>query len=112
MSGDTHIERNVRRAFHMNGFADYLWFLPARWSLIFARCVELLYEKVLHVRIQVCVTPGNALVVSNNHERHTGQGKAFHVETSGMQMRLIPHARFPMWQMHVIGEQRFPRSSM
>ena len=57
------------------------------------RGIERFRIQILHVRIAVCESPGNSIVVSDNHERRARQCKPFHIPTRRREMNQVPDTR-------------------
>src|SRR6185312_14620013 len=69
---DDNVKAYGGLAFYVDGLMLPLWRLPAAGSFVLALLVEVFYEQVLHVRVEVGKSPGNALVVSHDDIRHAG----------------------------------------
>ncbi len=104
MTRNSYVESLVQASLYMDNFMNYFSFLEALWRFIFAGRVEVLNHQVLHVRIQIRVSPGDPLVVSNGDEGQARQAESLDVKTAGVQMDLIPRTGKLVWKMHVIGE--------
>src|SRR6185437_8908569 len=83
---DRYIKRNVRLALYVNHLVVDLWFLPAVGRLVFAGDVEVFDKQILHVRIEIGKSPGDALVVADSNKGHAREREAFYVEVAGMEL--------------------------
>ena len=112
VAGDGDVQDHVPSVLHVNDFGAVFGLEPTVRSLVFAVLVEILDVQILHGRLDVGEAPGNALVVTDDDERHSGQRHADYIVTTAAQMRLIPKVRHLVAKVHVIREQRLPGNRM
>src|SRR5438093_1026384 len=90
MPRERHIDPDVGPSFHMNHLATVLWGLPSLWRQVLAVRIGGLDVDVFRRWTNVGEAPCDALVVSNDHVRHTRQGDAVCVEVAAVKMSFIP----------------------
>ena len=64
--------------------------------------VELLDVQILDVEPQVGDAPGDAPVVSHHNARRARQGDPGDVQAGRLEMRHVPDARQPVFQVHIV----------
>jgi len=99
-------------AFDVNHLNAMLRLQPPGGCLILSLRIEILYVNISDGRAHVGEAPRDALVVSDDHIRQSGQRYSRYVECPGAQMRFVPQVRHLMRKMHVICEQRFSGHSV
>src|SRR6202158_5379675 len=62
--------------------------------------------QVLHIGAIVGESPGDAIVVANDHERGARQSEAFDVPARGGDVDFVPDGREHQLQVRIVGEQR------
>ena len=100
--GEDHIERDVRLALHMDHFLTMFRSFPPLRSLILPRGIEGLDVGVFHRRTDIGASPGDALVVPDDHIGQTRQGHPGDIEVPGAQMGFIPQVGHLVTKMHVV----------
>ena len=109
-------DRSVPRAAHIQG---HVWLvldvnhlkamfdpLQAIGRLVVIRVVEILDVNVFHRRPKIGEAPGNSLVMTHNHVRHSGKSHPGHVKAARAKVGFVPKAGHLMAEMHVIRQQR------
>ena len=79
---------------------------PSVRRLVLSVGVESLDVNVFDRRADIGEAPGDALVVSDDHVGHAGQGDAGDVEVAATQVRLVPKVGHLVAEVHVVREQR------
>ena len=109
VAGDHHLLEHVGRALDVDDLAQPPGRLePALGAeSIGRRGVELLDDQVLAVGEGIGESPGDALVVADDHERHPGHGHAGRLEVlPGPDVRRVPDRGHPRDQVRIVAEDR------
>src|SRR5579875_1222904 len=107
-----NIQRDLLPAFHLDGFLAMLGLLPALRRKILASVVELLDVEVFDIGAEIGKAPGDALIMTDDHVRHAGQGDAGNVEVAGSEVGLVPDIGKGEGQVHIVRQQRLAGSGM
>ena len=84
---DQHIQRHWLLVLDLDGLLHCLQISPLALEFILCRVVRIIQPldvEILHIWSQVGDPPGDAAVVTDDDQRHTGEGEADTVETSTM----------------------------
>src|SRR4029077_17998186 len=94
----------VGATFDVDYFVIDLCFGPCTEDAVFVRGggIETFDVQILYIRSVVREAPGDAVIVSDDYERRTGQGKSLYVPTWGGGMDLVPDWRKPEFQVGVV----------
>ncbi len=103
-----HVVGYVLAAAHVDYLAiDGEGFPASICNLEVAFSVERFDVEVLYVGVEGGESPGNMIVVSGDHERHSRQCDAGSVKAGRTQVRHVPDIRHSQAEVHVVGEQGF-----
>ena len=96
------IERYIGLVLNVNDLRAMFRLRPSFGSFVHPLRVELFDEVVFDGWTDVGESPSDALVVSDNHERHAGQRHSGNIEAAAFEMGLIPQVRHLMVEVHIV----------
>ena len=93
----------------MDHFVKRLRFFPSAVYAVFVRNsgIESLDVQILNVGAVVGESPGDAVIVTDDHERCSGKRKACNIPSRGGEMNLVPDRGNAQLEVCIVGEQRF-----
>src|ERR1041385_5172105 len=101
-----NINKLIRLAFHMDGFAAMRWLFPPIRSQKPSFVVECFDVNILNSPTNVSETPCDALVMPDDHIWQSWQRNPSYIECPAFQMCFIPQVRHLMAQVHIIRQKR------
>ena len=102
VAGNLHVDSDIGLAFYVDHLGAMLRLRPALRRLVSTLRVESFNVDVRYSRADVGKSPGDSLIVAHDHIRHSREGYAGNVESSGLQVRFIPEVGHLMAEMHIV----------